>query len=259
MMNIGSKILNRVCSIVYQGRISLARFCMPKINNIPEAQLSLIYPFPKTGQQAEIADVDALMELSLDVARDARRIDLNDISDRMHRGTKWPDIYPGEHYKLLAALVRKVEPNTVIEVGTFLGLSSLAMKKYIPQGGRVVTFDILPWESFKDTCFDKADFDDGGLVQVLGDLAQSDIFESHRELLSRANIIFLDGPKNRSFEHAFIKQLLTVRFVQPCLLVIDDIRLWNMLDIWNEIEAPKLDITSFGHFSGTGFVLLKNS
>lgn len=40
---------------------------------------------------------------------------------------------------------------------------------------------------------------------------------------------------------------------QP-ILVFDDIRAWNMLAIWREIRMPKLDLTSFGHWSGTGLV-----
>jgi hypothetical protein len=30
--------------------------------------------------------------------------------------------------------------------------------------------------------------------------------------------------------------------------------LWNMLDIWYHLDKPKLDMTSFGHWSGTGLV-----
>ena len=38
------------------------------------------------------------------------------------------------------------------------------------------------------------------------------------------------------------------------LLVFDDIRLWNMLEIWREIRHPKIDLTSLGHYTGTGLV-----
>jgi hypothetical protein len=34
----------------------------------------------------------------------------------------------------------------------------------------------------------------------------------------------------------------------------DDIRFVNMVDNWNAIASPKLDLTSFGHWSGTGLV-----
>lgn len=36
--------------------------------------------------------------------------------------------------------------------------------------------------------------------------------------------------------------------------LFDDIRVWNMLAIWRGIRRPKLDLTSFGHWSGTGLV-----
>ena len=41
------------------------------------------------------------------------------------------------------------------------------------------------------------------------------------------------------------------------LILLDDIRLWKMLKIWREISMPKLDLTSFGHWSGTGIVQSK--
>ncbi|MDP2829678.1 MAG: hypothetical protein Q8O37_13865 [Sulfuricellaceae bacterium] len=230
---------------------------MPKINSIPDSQLSLIHPFTSSDKpQPANSNTNFLMDLVLGAANDAREIDLVDVSARIRQGPKWPNIWPGEHYKLLAALVKRMRPNLVVEIGTFLGVSSLVMKKYIPRDGRVVTFDVIPWQSFEDTCFQQSDFDDPGLVQVLGDLAQPNVFEAHRELMASADIIFLDGPKNRSFERAFLQQLMNVNFYKASLLVIDDIRLWNMLDLWREIELPKLDVTSFGHYSGTGLVLL---
>jgi hypothetical protein len=36
--------------------------------------------------------------------------------------------------------------------------------------------------------------------------------------------------------------------------MFDDIRLMNLLSIWRGIQRPKMDITSFGHWSGTGLV-----
>jgi hypothetical protein len=38
------------------------------------------------------------------------------------------------------------------------------------------------------------------------------------------------------------------------ILIIDDIKFINMIDLWINIESPKIDISSFGHWSGTGIV-----
>jgi hypothetical protein len=45
-----------------------------------------------------------------------------------------------------------------------------------------------------------------------------------------------------------------VQFTAGPILVLDDIRLWTMLEIWRSVSWPKLDVTSFGHWSGTGMV-----
>jgi hypothetical protein len=38
------------------------------------------------------------------------------------------------------------------------------------------------------------------------------------------------------------------------LLIVDDIQFVNMIDFWRSISSPKLDVSSFGHWSGTGIV-----
>jgi hypothetical protein len=38
--------------------------------------------------------------------------------------------------------------------------------------------------------------------------------------------------------------------------MFDDTRLPSMLKFWRELDYPKLDFTSFGHWSGTGLVEL---
>ena len=240
-----------------RARLWAARMCMPRLNNPGDGQLSMIFPVADTLPR-EAADLAKLVEISLAAASAAGKIDLNDVSDRMSFGTKWPNIWPGEHYKLLAGLIAHIRPSTVVEVGTFLGLSALAIRKILPPAGRLVTFDVFPWDSFSATCLRQSDFSDGRIEQRLGDLADPKFFRDHVELLAKAQVIFLDGPKNLIFERAFLENLKTVPFIETPLLVIDDIRLWNMLDIWREIQLPKLDITSLGHFTGTGLVMLNS-
>lgn len=252
IMNIQTKITSRFSALLNRSRFQIARAVLPNINDISNAQLSMIYP----ASQYDSGQIKELIDISLAAAADAGSIDLSDVSERIQFGTKWPDIWPGEHYKLLAALIRLTKAAAVVEIGTFLGLSALAMKKYQPPGGKVVTFDIVPWRSLPGTCLKDRDFIDDGLEQVLADLANPDVFANYAGILSHADMIFLDGPKNRTFERAFLQQLMKLRFAKPALLVIDDIRLWNMLDIWHEIPFPKLDVTSLGHFSGTGLVRL---
>ena len=195
-----------------------------------------------------------LLNLALSSASDAIDIDLCDISSRIKKGN--PDyisIYPGEHYKLLASIVRKLQPATVVEIGTHLGYSSLCMKKYMESSGTIYTFDIIPWNQFDDTILKVSDFEQG-LIQYTDDLTDPLMVEKHRQLLENAELIFIDALKDGIQEYKFLENFAKLSFRKKCYFIFDDIRLWNMLDIWYKLEKPKLDITSFGHWSGTGLV-----
>ncbi|WP_218081583.1 O-methyltransferase [Anthocerotibacter panamensis] len=166
----------------------------------------------------------------------------------------WFYVWPGEHYRLLAAFMVVLQPKTVLEIGTFKGLSALAMKKYLPATGRIVTFDLKPWQSFEDTFLCSDDFADGRLSQELGNLADPDFVEEHRTLLEATDFFFIDGPKDNITEYKIIENFQNLNFKNAPILLFDDTRLWNMLKFWRTLPFPKLDLTSFGHWSGTGLV-----
>jgi predicted O-methyltransferase YrrM len=195
-----------------------------------------------------------LISLALEAIKHAQSVSLADISKRMKTPPYYPDVWPGEHYKLLAGLVMTARPKTVIEIGTATGLSALALKKYLSQEGKVVTFDIVQWKMFAETCLVDADFEDGRLIQKTEDLSDPAMVLRHRELLRHADMIFIDAAKDGIMEQRFLDNFRLIAFKKNPMLIFDDIRVWNMLRIWREIPMPKLDLTSFGHWSGTGIV-----
>jgi predicted O-methyltransferase YrrM len=166
------------------------------------------------------------------------------------------NLWPGEHYRLLNALVRQRKASLVVEVGTFWGMGTLAIKEALPPGGKIVTYDILSWKAFAETLLCDQDFDEGQVVQVVGDLQNDDFFASQMEIFKKADIIFMDAAKDGVMERVFLRNFTKCKYEKPPLLIIDDIRLWNMQDIWQEISQPKLDISCFGHYTGTGIVEL---
>lgn len=199
-------------------------------------------------------DNRALMELAMAACRAAAtEVDFSDLAARKNC-KRWLTVWPGEHYKLLSGLVKVLKPRVAMEIGTAEGLSALAMKKYLPEGGKVVTFDIVPWDQIQDTMLIKEDFSQGRLEQRLGDLGDEGVFERHRELLEAVEFLFIDGPKDNDFEWKLLGYLKTVKFRKPPIVVFDDTRLWSMLKFWRELPYPKVDLTSFGHCSGTGLV-----
>ena len=162
------------------------------------------------------------------------------------------NIFPGEHYRLLRAIVKILNPRVAIEVGTYTGMGSVAIIQG-QQGGQLHTFDILPWDSFQ-THLSKDDFDNKKVVQIISDLSNVDEFEKYVSLLNDAEIIFMDAPKDGVFEYKVISLISQLQPKKQKLLILDDIRFVNMIDLWISIESPKIDISSFGHWSGTGLI-----
>jgi predicted O-methyltransferase YrrM len=197
---------------------------------------------------------ERLLDLALQAAQRARTVSMAHVSARLAQPPDYPAVWPGEHYKLLAALVAVCRPRQVVEIGTATGLSALAMREHLPAGSRLATFDIVPWNDFPDTCLRRDDFADGALSQIIGDVSDPEVMRRHTGLFRSADLIFVDGPKDGRFEHLFLDRLVELDLPQRPLLVFDDIRVWNMLAIWRAITLPKLDVTSFGHWSGTGLV-----
>lgn len=194
-----------------------------------------------------------LFDLALRSIAVASETNLEAVSARM-KPPFLPNLWPGEHYKLLAGFVKVLKPKNVVEIGTGAGLSSLAMLTTLPPDAKITTFDILPWQDITDTCLVREDFEDGRLEQVVANLADTSQFERHHDTIQRADMIYMDGPKNIVFEETFLHRLEAMAFKSSLLVVMDDIRIWNMLRIWRHIPRPKLDLTSFGHWSGTGIV-----
>lgn len=197
----------------------------------------------------------AVLECALAAARKTVDIDISELCSRQPPKDWDPQLWPGEHYRLLAGFVDHLQPRLVVEIGTETGLSALCLLKNMPAGGRVVTFDLVPWKEVPGTTLLDEDFGDGRLVQELADLAKPEVFESYRALLSEADLIFADGPKDGRFEYAFAAHLDALEFNTAPYVIFDDIRDRNMLRFWRELKKPKLDISSFGHWTGTGLAI----
>lgn len=195
-----------------------------------------------------------LLDVALAAAEAARHIPLTGLGARLDSEPRWPEVWPGEHYRLLAGLVRVMNPKVAIEIGTATGMSALALAAEMEGDGRVATFDIVPWRDYPGTVLREEDFTNGRLVQHVDDISRPDGLTRHRELVKQAELIFIDAAKDGEQEQRFIDAFDSLAFDHPPIVVFDDIRQWKMLGIWRKVKRPKLDLTSFGHWSGTGLV-----
>lgn len=230
--------------------INLLRQVISSPVAVRHAELSMIF----SADDEKSQPTPFLLDIALQAAKRASEITLPEISARMKTPPYYPDVWPGEHYRLLAALVEILQPQCVVDIGTFTGLSALALKKFLPATGKIHTFDIMDWRSFPETCLLPSDFEDGRLIQHVANLQLSEVLMQHQSMLEECDCILVDAAKDGIGEQVFIDNFSIINFKKKPLFIFDDIRLWNMLKIWREIHRPKLDLTSFGHWSGTGLV-----
>ncbi len=200
----------------------------------------------------------ALTEFAIRSIDRTRHIDLAGLADRATRETERVDVvtWPGEHYQLLAGLAEvwgDGDPISVVEVGTYTGASALALLS-TPSVEQVITFDLAPWDSFEHTMLRAEDFG-ARLEQRLDDLSDPDTFAAHASTLASADIVFVDAPKDGQFEYQFLPWLFAVEPERSQLVVLDDVRVVPMINLWRSLPLPKLDVASFGHWSGTGLVI----
>ena len=196
----------------------------------------------------------SLINLSLKAVEQAALMDLQEVALRMKNPPYFPNIWPGEHYKFLSGLVKVLAPKVIVEIGTATGTSALSMKKTLSRDGKIATFDITSWQNYEDTLLKEKDFSDNRLVQYTDNLFYYENVEKHKNLLQSADLIFIDATHDGVLEEKIMQHFQKLTFENPPILIFDDIRVWTMLKMWRNIKHPKLDLTSFGHWSGTGIV-----
>jgi predicted O-methyltransferase YrrM len=228
----------------------LAHKIMPSPVDARHYEYSMLF----SADDEKAKPTQRLIDLALDSAKVASATSLDEIASRT-LPENYLDVWPGEHYKLLAGIIQVMNPKLVIEIGTAKGLSSLSMKKFLAQDAKIITYDIIDWKDYPTGNYLKEeDFQDGRLIQFTDDLSSEEGFKKHSDLLVNADLIFADAAKDGTQEQLFINNFKKLKFKNSPIVVFDDIRLWNMLKIWRDLDMPKLDITSFGHWSGTGLV-----
>jgi len=195
-----------------------------------------------------------LIDLALLAAHQASQTQLDHIQERFApEHAQFINVWPGEHYRLLAVLVDILKPKRVIEIGTATGASALTMKSYLPIDSKLITYDIIPWQEYPGCGLNEDDFD-SQMEQRIVDLSNPAQAQAELDTLAGADIIFADAAKDNIMEQKFCDLFDSINFAKPPLIIFDDIRMMAMLKVWRGLQHPKLDLTSFGHWSGTGLV-----
>jgi hypothetical protein len=154
-----------------------------------------------------------------------------------------------EHYKLLASLSYQFPNNsTIIDIGTSTGHSALALS--INPNIKVITYNIgdeVPSIENQMSIKNKNNIE----IRIKNCIKDIDI-------LLNAPFILLDTFHDGSFERELIQVLLCHNY--KGIVMCDDIKLnKEMVDFWNWVPLKKIDVSNYGHWSGTGMILFDES
>lgn len=153
------------------------------------------------------------------------------------------DTIGNEHYMLLAYFSTKYNSCSLLDIGSYKGCSALALS--YNNTNKVVSFDIRPGLKRLHKCPDNVEF-------IVGDVMDP----SYLELVLSSPFILLDTYHDGIFEKAFYDYLKQNKY--SGILMLDDIKLnKEMMNFWEGIDNEKLDVSEFGHHSGTGLVMFK--
>jgi hypothetical protein len=167
------------------------------------------------------------------------------------------NVFPGEHYRLLKSMTRLLQASTVVDIGTGSGLNCVAF--FEGSDNTVIhSFDNVPMETYQ-TNLTQGHIASPRFFHHQTDLSFEKKFEENRQYLESAQIIMFDGPKDGRTERFILDKMSRFETSEaPRYLVIDDIKMPVMIDLWCSIASPKIDFTSFGHWAGTGIVDIRD-
>ena len=165
--------------------------------------------------------------------KELNRIELGELANNIPKGHvgEFTAFAGKEHYRLLNHLCEGKK--LVYDIGTYKGVSSIAMSN----AKKVISYNVENQLEVKK------------LKNITYKLGESMADEN----ILKAELIVLDTYHDGDYENAFYQFLR--RNDYKGILVLDDIHLNKEMErFWSSIIEPKDDLTSIGHYTGTGLV-----
>lgn len=167
---------------------------------------------------------------------------IENIHPQMHQ---WFHLRSGqEHYRLLVYLATKCfDGVNISDIGTYKGASAVALAQNLKN--KVFSLDIA---------VQKETISNENITFCIGNYrADSNI---QKNILD-SSFILLD------VDHMYTNEIWLYKFLVDNnwkgSMMCDDIYLNNeMRQFWNEVSHPKIDITKYGHITGTGLINFSN-
>jgi hypothetical protein len=144
-----------------------------------------------------------------------------------------------EHYRLLSYISNIHNGIKILDVGTFKGCSALAFS--YNKNNKVYSFNLL----------DQLDLN--YVPDNIEFIVDNILNGKYDSLINESKVILIDTFHDGTFEKEFYDYLFKLGF--KGILILDDIYLNSeMINFWDSIKIEKIDMTDFGHMTGTGVV-----
>ncbi len=132
--------------------------------------------------------------------------------------------------KFLEFISKMINPESILEIGTFTGYSAICLSKGLKPGGKLITIEVNDELSeFSHEYFCKAGVD-SKIIQVIGNALQ--IIPGLDQLF---DLVFIDGDKREYSEY----YRLVIKKLKPGGFIIADNVLWGGKVLETDITDPQ--------------------
>jgi len=157
-----------------------------------------------------------------------------------------------QEYKLYSYLTTFFDNSIILDIGTLNGRSAVSLSHN--ESNQVISYNIV--DDIKDPnhiIYTKSNID-FRIKNVLEDLTH--------ELVAKTKIVMIDIDHFEVIEREIIQRLDELGF--SGIILLDDIHhpapkeREAMQRLWNSLEYKKYDVTKYGHWSGTGLIVMNS-
>lgn len=197
-------------------------------------------------------------DLDLEVMEVVHDLDINPYIDHFELfgdGQKLEVFNQADHqqlyYQWLSALMKVVKPKQVVELGSAAGISTIMMALFMPKDSKLYSVDIDPniaWKWMK--------FDYPQVIKILSDDLDMNIWKDID--LEKTDILFIDALHTKEHLQKEL-DLYLPKLKNGTIVILDDIRMEGLWDIWQALPYDKCENTNPCHSTGYGFFIYDKS
>ena len=142
--------------------------------------------------------------------------------------------------RLLKMLVQMIRPQRVLEIGTYSGYSALCIAEGLPEGGRILTYEINDeQEEFTRPWFDNSPY------AACIDFRIGDALNEVPRLQQTFDLVYIDADKRKYVEY----YEMSLQWLRPGGYIIADNTLWDGHVLEEHPRPSDLQTIGIRHFN----------